>query len=72
MFFLQLLFLLINLDLFSKPLTLMEKVITLKRFEDEIELKRRQLRNLRMDASSIEAVKQLKGKLEYPLFYFGL
>ena len=40
----------------------MEKVITLKRFEDEIELKRRQLVSLRMDASSVEAVRQLKGR----------
>ena len=34
----------------------------LRRLEGEIDLKRKQLTTLRIDATSLEAVKQLKGK----------
>jgi len=41
---------------------LIDKINSFKRMEGEVELKKKQLSNLKLDASSIEAVKQLKGK----------
>ena len=44
-----------------QPAECMEKILALKRNDDELELKRKQLVHLKMDASSVEAIKQLKG-----------
>ena len=43
----------------------MEKIMELKRKEDEAELKRKSLVHVKTDASSIEAVKQLKGEIDW-------
>ena len=49
-----------------QPAECMEKIITLKRNEEEVELKRKLVGNVKMDASTIESVKALKGeKLAY-------
>lgn len=52
----------IYLFLFPQPQTLIDKINNYKRFEAEVELKRKQLSNMKLDASSTEAIKQLKGK----------
>lgn len=41
---------------------MVEKIRVYKRLESDIEVKIRQLSHLKLDASSIEAIKQLKGK----------
>lgn len=45
-----------------KPQSLIDKINNYKRFEAEVELKRKQLSNMKLDASSTEAIKQLKDK----------
>ncbi|XP_064607793.1 regulation of nuclear pre-mRNA domain-containing protein 2-like isoform X2 [Liolophura sinensis] len=45
-----------------KPQKLFDKLRSFKRFEAEVELRSKQLSHLRLDASSIEAVKQLKDR----------
>jgi len=47
---------------------MIEKIRTFKHQEAEVEIKVRQLSHLKLDASSIEAIKQLKGgeKLTFP------
>lgn len=44
-----------------QPQSLIDKINNYKRFEAEVELKRKQLSNMKLDASSTEAIKQLKG-----------
>ncbi|KAJ8304572.1 hypothetical protein KUTeg_018155 [Tegillarca granosa] len=45
-----------------KPQKVIDKINNFKRLEGEVELKGKQLSNLKLDASSIEAIKQLKDK----------
>lgn len=47
-----------------QPQKLFDKLTNFKRFEAEVELRSKQLSHLRLDASSIEAVKKLKGKIQ--------
>ncbi|KAK3601074.1 hypothetical protein CHS0354_029301 [Potamilus streckersoni] len=45
-----------------KPQKLIDKINNFKRYEAEVELKGKQLSNLRIDATSVEAVKKLKDR----------
>ena len=47
--------------LLFQPTDMIEKIRTFKHQEAEVEIKVRQLSHLKLDASSIEAIKQLKG-----------
>lgn len=43
---------------------MIEKINSYKRLEGEVELKFKQISSLKLDASSVEAVSQLKGNLK--------
>ena len=47
--------------LLLQPPDMIEKIRTFKHQEAEVEIKVRQLSHLKLDASSVEAIKQLKG-----------
>ena len=51
-----------DMSLFQ-PKKFIDSITMLRRLEGEIDLKRKQLTTLRIDATSLEAVKQLKGKI---------
>lgn len=46
-----------------QPKALTNMIMKVKRCEEEIEMKRRQVANLKMDSSDLEAIKKLKGLL---------
>jgi hypothetical protein len=49
---------------YLKPQILIDKINCYKRLEGDVELKFKQISSLKLDASSVEAVTQLKGKLK--------
>ena len=51
-----------------QPKKFIDSITMLRRLEGEIDLKRKQLTTLRIDATSLEAVKQLKGKIRNPFW----
>ena len=46
-----------------QPSELTEMIMKVRRYEDDVELRRRQVANLRLDASDLEAIRQLKGEV---------